>query len=169
MGVLIATSARMVLQDCEAALGDLRAGATGLVWRTRWVAVVTLLRMVGHVLDKVDGARAPRLRSAIDAAYQELKAKRPEPLIFWEFIDKERNNLLKTYEFGVQQNVILRPGGVWLNLRTGESGADPSGPTTYEDLVREGLFAGQDPRAVVAEAIEWWKDYLRDVEDRANH
>ena len=160
------TNAHEVLRDCEAALQDLRSGVTGLHWRTRWVGAVALLRTVGHVLHKVDGARSLELRAAVDAAYVELEATRPEPRIYWEFIEQERNNLLKLYEFGVQQNVTVRPGGVWWNPATGESGADPSGPTTYEHLVRDGHFVGQDPRDVVQLAIEWWQSYLGKVEER---
>jgi hypothetical protein len=86
------------------------------------------------------------LREAVDAAYAQLKATRPEHRIYWEFIEEERNNLLKVYEFGVQQNVTVRPGGVWWNPATGESGADRPGSTTYEHLVRGGSSVGQDPR-----------------------
>jgi len=159
--------ARAVLRDCEAALEDLRAGATGLLWRTRWVAAVALLRTVGHVLDKVDGESSPKLKAAVSSAYGALKTTRPEPLIYWEFIEKERNNLLKLYEFGVQQNVTVRPGAVWYNLTTGESGSTGGGPTTYEHLVRDGPYAGQDPRDVIAKAIAWWRDYLDAIDRRA--
>jgi hypothetical protein len=161
------TAARAVLLDCEAALDDLRTGATGLLWRTRWVAAVALLRTVGHVLDKVDGERNPELRAAITSAYAELKQTRPEPKIFWEFIEEERNNVLKIYQFGVQQNVTVRPGAPWTNLGTGESGSIGGGPTTYEHLVRGGPFAGQDPRDVVGQAIEWWREYLDDIDRHA--
>jgi hypothetical protein len=131
------------------------------------VAAVALSRTVGHVLDKVDGERSPQLRAAVDAAFEELKAASPEPQIFWEFIKQERDNLLKVYEFGVQQNVTVRPGAPWFNLATGESGSVGGGPTTYEHLVRGGPFAGQDPRDVVQQAIDWWKGYLADVDRRA--
>jgi hypothetical protein len=160
------TTANEVLRDCEAALEDLRSGV-GLHWRTRWVSVVTLLRIVGHVLKKVDGARSPEMRAAVDAAYDQLKTTKPEPRIYWEFIEQGRNRLLKEYEFGVQQNVTVRLGGVWWNLATGQSGADPPGPTTYEHLVVGGSFIGQDPRDVVQLAIEWWRSYLDKIDQLA--
>jgi hypothetical protein len=161
-------NARAVLSDCEAALGDLRSGATGLLWRTRWVSVVTLLRAVGHVLDKVDGRRDPKLKAVIASAYADLKSTQPEPSIYWQFIEQERNNVIKAYEFGVQQNVTVRPGALWHDTRTGEWGSTESGPTTYEHLVRDGPFAGQDPRDVVEQAIRWWHEYL-DALDRATN
>jgi hypothetical protein len=160
------TTAHEALRDCEAALEDLRSGV-GQYWRTRWVSTVTLLRTVGHVLDKVDGERSPELRAAIDAAHARLKATKPEPKIYWEFIVEGRNRLVKELEFRVQQNVTVRLGGVWFNMATGESGGDPPGPTTYDHLVVGGSFAGQDPRDVVQMAIEWWVSYLDKIDELA--
>jgi hypothetical protein len=160
------TKARQALLDCEAALQDLRSGATGLLWRTRWVAAVSLLRAVGDVLNKVDGERGPELRAAIDAEHAQLKATEPEPQIFWGFIRKERNNVLKAYQFNAGQGVTVRPGAIIFNTTTGEDLSVPSGPTTYEHVMRGGPFAGQDPRDVVQQAIEWWRAYLDRVDAR---
>ena len=48
--------ARAVLSDCEESLLDLHVAKQDSL-RRRWVATVSLLRAVGHVLDKV--ATAP--------------------------------------------------------------------------------------------------------------
>jgi hypothetical protein len=152
--------ARLALQDCEAALQDLRAGPTGYLWRTRWAAAVALLRSVGHVLDRVDKKTSPQLERAVDVAYAELQSTKPEPVIYWEFIKRERDNLLKEYRTEARQAIVFRPGTAHLNLRTGEQTSSPSGPTTYEHYMESGPFAGQDPRDVVASAIHWWRGYL---------
>ena len=39
-----------------------------------WVATVSLLRAVGHVLNKVDGASCPEMRAAVDEVWSEWKA-----------------------------------------------------------------------------------------------
>lgn len=39
-----------------------------------------------------------------------LRTTRPASGIFWEFVEQERNNLLKVYEFGAQQHVTVYPG-----------------------------------------------------------
>jgi hypothetical protein len=49
-------AARLVLDDCRGALADLKEGVQGAEWRRRWIVTVVLLRAVGHVLEKVDGA-----------------------------------------------------------------------------------------------------------------
>jgi hypothetical protein len=36
-------------------------------WRIRWVSALTLLRLVGHVLDKVDAEQSEMHKAVIDA------------------------------------------------------------------------------------------------------
>src|SRR5918996_909674 len=100
-------TARLVLRDCEAALDDLRAGPTGLQWRTRWAAAVALLRSVGHVLQKVDVEASPAMAQAVTEAWTRMNASKPEPRIFWGFIEEERNNILKGYRSSAKQNVTI--------------------------------------------------------------
>jgi hypothetical protein len=64
--------AREVLSDCELALRDFEAAAPTAYWRTRWTALIALLRAVGHVLDKIDGARSAELKEAIAEAWAEV-------------------------------------------------------------------------------------------------
>jgi len=90
------TAARLVLGDCERILADIKEDMPSELWRPRWAGLVALLRAVGHVLDKVDGARSPEAKRAIQAAWKDLSDSKPEPRIFWEFVEAERNNVLKT-------------------------------------------------------------------------
>jgi hypothetical protein len=71
-------------------------------WRLYWVAGVALLRTIGHVLAKVDAKSSAQHAQAIDRLWKRLQSERKSAWIFWEFIEKERNNLLKTYSFGAQ-------------------------------------------------------------------
>jgi hypothetical protein len=89
---------------------------------------------------------------------------RPEPRIFWEFIEAERNNVLKAYEIGVGVNFTVRPGTAYLNLVTGQTSSSPSGPTTFDAFMRSGPFTGQDPLALCRDAIEFWRKYLDTID-----
>lgn len=93
-------TARWVLRDCEAALDMLEHEEDEQRWRVLWAGAVTLLRTVGHALHKVDGADN-RVRRAADAAWSRWKRDRSKHAVFWEFIEKERNNVLKEYRLGV--------------------------------------------------------------------
>jgi hypothetical protein len=155
--------ARVVIQDCKAARDELKAGATGHVFRSRWVAAVTLLRAVGHVLEKVDSKRDSAMAAAIREAHARLKSSKPEPRVFWEFIDAERNNVLKAYRFGAKESVTVRPGTGHIAMY-GRRFSGLSGPTTYDQFLDGGPFAGKAPDAAVAAAIEWWESYLADID-----
>jgi hypothetical protein len=162
-------ASRQVLLDCNGALEDLRAGPTGLQWRTRWAAAVALLRAVGHVLQIVDAKSSPAMKKAVGEAYSSLQDTKPEPRIYWSFIREERNNILKEYRFTARQNVTVRPGTTGINLNTGEEWeVAPALPTLYDHVMGAGPFAGRDPRDLVAEAIEWWGEYLDRIDHRAS-
>ena len=136
-------SARAVLSDCRGALDEI--AGQGAVWRRRWITAVVLLRAVGHVLRKVDSERSPELKRAIESAWTKLQSTKPEPRIFWLFIDEARNSILKQYEMGAGQ-------GATINL----------GTKTVENiyLVNEGEFEGRDQRDLIRDAIAWWEKYL---------
>lgn len=140
--------AREVLSDCKSLLEDLYKEQRSDLWRPRWAGLVALLRSVGHVLDKVDGENSPEARDVVDSAWQELNRRTPEPKIFWDFIEEERNNILKLYAFGPRGNITIHPGG----------------PTTFEFFMRSGEFKGKDPLQLCGEAIEFWEEYLADID-----
>ena len=109
----VTTRSRVALADCEHALADFEASANTPYQRPRWVAVITLLRIVGHVLDKVDKpAASNEAQQRIDDAWKQLNATKPEPRIFHDFIDGDRNLLLKQYQVRSQVNVTIQLGGV---------------------------------------------------------
>jgi hypothetical protein len=163
----VTTRARLVLADCEAALDDLAVFDQSAL-RRRWVAVVALLRAVGHVLDKVDGARSRPIRTVVDQKFRELKMTKPEPAVFWSFIEDERNSVLKTYEFGVRSEITIAVGRAAFRVdeQGGKAVEVPFTPTRVEFLLQDGPFAGQNPVAVVRQAIQFWGDYLDDVDRR---
>ncbi len=157
--------AREALADCEHALADFEAGANTPFQRSRWVAVMTLLRTVEYVLKDVDGKNknvTPVVRRRITAAVSKLyasKAKPREPRIFHEFIRAERNDVVHLYEIRSGVNVTIQLGGVG----TGGS-STPSGPPTYDFFMRDGPFKGRDPLDLCREAITFWRQYLDAIE-----
>ena len=124
--------ARDVLEDCKQALKDFEASGATPYWRTRWIGLVALLRSVGHVLDKIDGAQTREWRKAVDEAWEKLKRTKPEPRILWEFIEAERNNVLKAYDVGARLNVTFRPGPAVLSFSDSIARHQKSDATLYE-------------------------------------
>lgn len=109
-------------------------------WRLYWVAGIALLRTIGHVLAKVDGLASARHRSEIDRLWESWKIDRLRSSIFRNFIEKERNNLLKTYSFGAR--LASNDEGFYVE---------------FED--------GQDAFELFREAVYWWRHELMALED----
>lgn len=122
--------------------------ASGGNWRLDWAATVALLRAVGHVLHKVDGKQGAATKTAIDAAWSRWK-KDPKDAIFRDFIEQERNSVLKEYEIGSQAPAyLLTEDGGRIRLEDG-SGA---------------LLLEQPDVERVDEALRWWEQQLSAIE-----
>lgn len=156
--------ARRVLADCEAALEMLEDERDEQRWRVLWVGALALVRAVGHVLWNVDG-RIPEARDAIKAAYGSWKSKQqPEHLVFREFIERERNNILKEYRMNVLDSSEVA-------VVVGDSEAGYTTGTLDENLYRpteEGFGVGEDARDVYRDAIKWWDEQLARLEAVVN-
>ncbi len=152
--------ARRVLADCEAALEMLEDERDEQRWRVLWVGALALVRAVGHVLWKVDGRIIPEAREAMKAAYGTWKSTQPEHLIFREFIEKERNNILKEYRMNVLDSSEVA-------VVVGDSEAGYTTNILDENLWRpqeEGFGVGEDARDVYREALRWWDEQLTRLE-----
>lgn len=157
-------AARTVLADCQIALDLLEDQEDQGRWRVHWVGAVALIRAVGHVLDKVDG-HIPGLREIARSAFRRWKSDDPRHAIFRDFIDAERDNILKEYQSKVFPNADV-PVAIMLTAvhpRTGETIQIPIAETIPDNLYKplvEGFGEGEDARAVYAEAIAWWEGEL---------
>ena len=168
-------AARVVLQDLDHAIDLHSDRLAGEAFRVSWLGIVSLLRAVGHVLRNVDGGQSDDLRRVIDARWKELQDSRPEPAIFWQFIEPERNRFLKNYAHSVDRwlpalqlynQATGEPAGS-LRLNAGISqGMGYSGEEPLESAIRSGPFAGMHERELARRAQSWWKAYLDDIDRR---
>ena len=171
------TRARLVLDDARVALELHSRAPAGPAFRASWFAIVGLLRAVGHVLDKVDCAANRHLKAASTECWNELNRSKPEPAIFWGFIEGERNRFLKNYEHGITRLQIIRTGdpNTVLALDLANAGKGTQLVSAYNippeipdravmSVLADGPFAGQSESKVASEAVEWWNEYLNKVE-----
>lgn len=161
-------AARQVLKDCRLALAMLEEETDQPRWRVHWAAAVALARAVGHVLDKVDG-RDPLTKQLADAAFKRWKSAAPEHKIFREFIEHERNSILKEYRFRYHplQEVQMAVNYTLQHPITGETvqavEVFPLGDNIYRPLL-DGWREGDDARDVLSDAVEWWEAELSALE-----
>jgi hypothetical protein len=109
-------------------------------WRLFWVAGIALLRTIGHVLAKADAATSGDHKQVVDRAWATWKATKSANAIFWDFIEKERNSLLKTYETGAK-------------LSKGDDGYFVE------------FSGGEDAFQLFREAVYWWRHQLIVIEE----
>jgi hypothetical protein len=151
--------ARIVLNDCRVALHWLEDDTEEVAFRIHWVGLCALLRAVGHVLQKIDGSISPVHRRTIDAHWEAWGACREEHAIFWDFIEGERNAVLKQYEVGYQERdvavVALGKSGPEFHLLD----------VAIFKPMSSGTFAGEDARNVARGAITWWHTRLDEIEE----
>lgn len=167
--------ARVVLQDCQYAVANHTLDLQGEEFRVSWVAILTLLRAVGHVLDKADRKSSPAMARAIEEWWKDINASKPEPTIFWQFIENSRNRTIKLYEHGISRQLILKgpelegkPTTICIdqaNSRGGKSIAHDG--EVISRIADDSAFAGQSERTVALEACKWWRGVLDGIDARA--
>jgi hypothetical protein len=136
------------LRDCYRAKSRFDAATAATDRRLWWILALTLLRAVGHVLNKVDSRRSRYLADSIRQAYSTWKLEPHRHRIFHDFIEKERNEIIKEYRIDpailpVQKAADAAPG----LLLVGDQALTPS--------------------AAIASAIRWWEEQLTIIEEEA--
>jgi hypothetical protein len=159
--------AREVLEDCRIALGMLESEKDLRRWRIVWVGSMALIRAVGHVLHKVDGDHRV-IRQVLNEFYEHWKTYE-EHEIFREFVEYERNNLLKEYRSDIHPLDEI-PVAVQVSLAP-LAGGDPVAAAFVfnldENIFRpmlEGRWEGIDCREVYSDAIAWWTSQLDGID-----
>ncbi len=149
-----ALRARDVLDDCKHALGRLELESQPETFRVLWVAAAALARAVGHVLKNVDAKADPAVEKAVAEAWDRWQTDKGRNAIFWEFIEKERNQVLKQYELGFFSGPVdvVAAGQQFI---VGEHLFCP---------IAAGAYEGEDCRDVLQEAIAWWDKQLGRIE-----
>ena len=129
-----------------------------------WFSCISMLRAIGHVMDKVDRKNQPESFSiALDIAYEEWR-KLP---IFKNFINEERNSILKEYSFTIEPTSIDKT--FYLVDSDGHYLVDGSqhlvSYETVSDLIKtNGYDTSQHPSLILEEALIWWNEELTKLE-----
>ena len=109
------------------------------------------------------GRPDPRGTRGDQSGLRELEAK-PEHLVFREFIERDRNNILKQYRMNVldSSEVAVVVGDPEAGYTTGIFDENLYKP------MKEGFRVDEDARDVYREAIQWWDEQLTRLEAALN-
>jgi hypothetical protein len=157
-------AARAVLKDATLVRKRLEDEVDTVQWRLDWVLVVVLLRAVGHVLLKVDGKSEEFVKVISTELFNNWK-NGEEHRIFREFIELERNSIIKEYETQMTQG----PVPIALQLMSTDGTSQIQQFVISENIYRPisgGFYEGEDGRTLVDDAIQWWERQLDEVDCR---
>ena len=163
----LASSAKSVLTDVKYLRNKLELEVDDTEWRLQWVACVVLLRVIGHVLYKVDAGRSSFLKTSAEHHFQKWKDE-DQHVILREFIDKERNNILKEYTSNMSEGPL--PIIVQVERFGDDADSEMLGYLMQENTYRpmnDGFYEGEDGRTLIDDAIVWWEKQLKDIEVHA--
>ena len=151
--------AQVVLDDCKLAFARLGAAKDEIDRRLMWVLCCALLKSASHVLKDVDAKSGDKiLEEIIDTWWDKTKDNKSLYPLLWKFINAERNNILKRYEFNVQFTFEEFS----LVTETGDHLVDELGNTLggVSDFLQEPnpVFGNKTPMTMITEAIAWWED-----------
>lgn len=152
----------LALEDCEAALELLELEEDEQTFRILWTAAVALLRTTGHVLEKVDGKRDDSLGEISRNYYRRWRKDEGEDAIFFNFIEHERNSLLKEYEIGFQQGSVRLVPAVD-GLVSLDDGYGAGSDNLFRPLAG-GAYEGEDARDTLRVALDWMRSQLAAIE-----
>jgi hypothetical protein len=153
-----------VLDDCRNAHRMLNGiDPESSDWRVLWIGCLALLRAIGHVLDKVDSGHSAAAKHSIAKAWSEWKnVHEKEHGIFRDFIEKERNRLLKEGSFRTE------PEPIYLVTEDGHRLVTEGGDRLIAEqpFFRMTLAGFEDKNGLelIAAAIAWWEQRLTEIE-----
>jgi hypothetical protein len=168
--------AREVLNDCKLSCWELKNALeenNHSLIRVRWITCLTLLRIVGHVLHKVDQPNYPNNQKEFSDIYS---CKKDES-IFKDFIEHERNNALKSYQVDLTESensveveigLLLEDGGRFLTESGDRIILEGTEKVIYFAKKTNNLVDEERPDYWIEKAIEWWEIYLTELNDKIN-
>lgn len=123
-------------------------------WKVIWIGVCSILR-VAVDLFQVDSRSCinEKIRREIGREWKLISANRQDHPIFWEFLRKERNNILHQYEWSAYEAWMKADGTLDISNRGILSlKSDDATPVL---LMRGGHYDGQNSMDLLRESAEW--------------
>ncbi len=152
--------ARVALSDCIYALEQLDLVSTQQDWRFKWAGSIALIRAIGNIL-RNEGKENDLLAEAIRTRFRDHSAHRDRHRIYWKFIKRERDLVLKEYQSLVSEDEKI---GVFVLLGGKVQAAELVDACIFKRIEDEEWIAAKggqiDARDLYQEAISWWQTEL---------
>jgi len=123
-------------------------------WKINWIGACTLLRTAIDLFRKDQASCLnSSIRQEIGSEWHAIKTNRSDHPIFWEFLRKERDNIIHHYEWAAYE--------VWMAEDKAQRAANISLLDLRKDdersvlLMRHGKYKGRDSVELLKESAEW--------------
>lgn len=123
-------------------------------WKVIWIGTCTVLRSAIDLF-RVDmkSCIAPQIREEIAAEWKAIKNRKDEHAIFWEFLRKERDNVIHEYRWRAYE-AWMKPDGTFRAARLSLLILDDDGARPVLKM-RGGAFEGRDSLELLKESADW--------------
>ena len=152
-----------VLNDCKMVKDDLvsalKSGNQSLI-RIRWINCLNFLRMVGHVLEKIDKPNFPKNQDDFDSIYRKRKSDN-----IYDFIVRERNLALKQYHVDIDEGPFNATEVAFWVDENDDYLVDENGDflVIEENVTYHASKIKKTLDLWVEEAINWWSAYIEEL------
>ncbi len=128
-------------------------------WKVIWIGVCAVLR-VAVTLFQVDAKSciSRAIRDEIANEWNSIALNKADHLIFWEFLWKERNNILHQYEWAAFEAWMHEDGTIDVSPK-GLMSIKPD-ETMNVLLMRGGHYHGRDSLELLQESADWVEERI---------
>lgn len=129
-------------------------------WKVVWLGACALLRTSVYLM-KIDASSCINedLRQGVDAEFKSIKDNKDEHPIFWEFLFKERNNLLKQYEWSAYEMWLEEDGTIRAPARMSLLTLEPKTAKSIL-LMKTGHYEGRNSLKLLQEGADWVEERI---------
>ena len=148
--------------DCKYAIERLKEKeVTYSAWKVEWAGICALLRTSVHLMREKDAKSClpENLNTQMRVAWNELLTNKAKYPLFWEFIHKERNNIMKEYEFSAYEAIIGPDGRSKASIPISLLSVMEEGEKQAL-LIKSGHYAGHHALELLTEAVNWTEAYI---------
>ncbi len=129
-------------------------------WKVIWIGACALLR-TSITLFQIDARSCinKRIREEISSEWDSIKKNRDDHAIFWEFLRKERNIILKQYEWPAYEMWMNEDGTIRPPARMTLLSVKPKDAKSVL-IMRSGPFKDRNSLDLLQESAEWVEERI---------
>lgn len=172
VGVLL--SSLRALSDARRGIQNLEtkySGESSLFsdWKVEYVGVCSLLRAAVHLIgEDAKACHNDKVTQELRAEWDAIKQNSSDHTIYWEFVNKERNSILKEYHWSSYEQ-YFDENGEPIKMTNYSLISMYMVSETSRLIVKGGVYRGRDTLELLNEAADWVEERVSSALLRAGY